>query len=201
VIALFTLLVVAMRASPTAPSHPRPGSHAGPTRGETSTDAPAPNRSDASNASNASDTHSAEPSDTLPVVGTNAAVDSQAQIGQGAELYSNCVMCHGPTGEGIKGQYPPLAGSPIVLGSPSRFARVLLHGIEGPVIVKGEVYDTPMPAAPLADDEAVAAVMTFVRQAFGNKAGPITPAFVAKVREETSSRETSWTAKELDDVP
>lgn len=125
----------------------------------------------------------------------------KAQMNLGEELYHACAMCHSLTGEGIEGQYPPLKGAPLVIGPPSRLARVLLNGLEGPTVVHGKTYDMPMPAAPLNDDTEVAAVMTFVRRSFGNRASAVTPAFVAKVREEIGTRDTSWTAEELEKVP
>lgn len=130
-----------------------------------------------------------------------AAAALKAQMTQGEELYHACVMCHGLTGEGIEGQYPPLKGAPLVVGPPSRLARVLINGLEGPTVVNGKTYDMPMPAAPLNDDTEVAAVMTFVRRSFGNRASAVTPEFVAKVRAEIGTRETSWTSEELEKVP
>lgn len=120
---------------------------------------------------------------------------------QGEDLYHACIMCHGPTGEGIPGQFPPLKGAPYVVGPESRLARVLLHGMEGVVVVGGNTFNIAMPAAPLNDDDEVAAVMTFVRRSFGNNAGAVSPTTVARIREETRSREKSWTARELDEVP
>ena len=125
----------------------------------------------------------------------------KAQMDMGEELYHNCIMCHGITGEGIDGQYPPLKGAPLAIGPPSRLARVLINGLEGPTVVHGKTYDMPMPAAPLNDDNEVAAVMTFVRRSFGNRASAVTPEFVAKVREEIGKRDTSWTSEELEKVP
>lgn len=125
----------------------------------------------------------------------------KALMDQGEDLYHACIMCHGPTGEGIPGQFPPLKGAPYVVGPESRLARVLLHGMEGVVVVDGNTFNIAMPAAPLNDDDEVAAVMTFVRRSFGNNAGAVSPKTVARIREETKSREKSWTARELDEVP
>jgi mono/diheme cytochrome c family protein len=54
-----------------------------------------------------------------------------------------------------------------------------------------------MPAAPVKSDEEIAAVLSYVRNAWGNSGSAIEPAFVAKVREETKGRNRSFTAKEL----
>lgn len=138
---------------------------------------------------------------SLPSGTVGAAIDLKAVMRQGEQLYHACGICHGLTGEGVPGQYPPLKGAPYVVGSPERLARILLHGLEGPTVVLGREYDLPMPAAPLNDDEEVAAVMTFIRQSFGNRASAVRPELVAKVRAETQSRESSWTAAELDALP
>jgi mono/diheme cytochrome c family protein len=150
----------------------------------------------------ASATHAgsgAAPASDPSAIAVAAAI--KAQMTQGEELYHACVMCHGPAGEGIDGQYPPLIKAPLVIGPPSRLARVLINGLEGPTVVNGKTYDMPMPAAPLNDDTEVAAVMTFIRRSFGNRASAVTPEFVAKVREEIGTRDTSWTAEELEKVP
>lgn len=145
--------------------------------------------------------HPTTPSSAPPQTAAAVPDALKVQMDLGEELYHACVMCHGMTGEGIEGQYPPLKGAPLVIGPPSRLARVLINGLEGPTVVHGKTYDMPMPAAPLNDDTEVAAVMTFVRRSFGNRASAISPEFVAKVREEIKSRETSWTSEELEKVP
>lgn len=123
-------------------------------------------------------------------------------IARGETVYGMvCVACHQQSGAGSPGQYPPLAGSEWVVGPANRLIRIPLHGLTGNVTVKGEAWDKNMPAfgttPPLDDDESLAAVLTFVRQAFGNKAGPITPEQVKAVRADTASRSSPWTADEL----
>ena len=48
----------------------------------------------------------------------------------------------------------------------------------------------------LKDDE-IAAVLTFVRQEWGNKAPPVKPEDVKVIREKTKERTQQWTANEL----
>ena len=55
-----------------------------------------------------------------------------------------------------------------------------------------------MPAAPFGSDVDLAAVMTYIRQAWDNDAESVTPEFVAKVRADTEGRVQPWTAKELE---
>lgn len=118
----------------------------------------------------------------------------------GAEFYGACMLCHGPNGEGVAGQYPPLARARLVLGSPGKLTRILLHGMEGPVPVSGQIIEGQMPPAPFDLDHEYAAVMTYVRRSFGNDADPISPEFVAAVREVEKARVRAWTLAELEDI-
>ncbi|OJY91923.1 MAG: dehydrogenase [Sphingobacteriales bacterium 44-15] len=54
---------------------------------------------------------------------------------------STCATCHGVDGEGIENLAPPLTGSEYVAGSPERLAMIILNGLEGPVHVKGQLYN------------------------------------------------------------
>ena len=165
--------------------------------------APAANAANVAHADRPAATAHTTPHETQPQQAAAPAAPDllKAQMDLGEELYHACVMCHGLTGEGIEGQYPPLKGAPLVIGPPSRLARVLINGLEGPTVVHGKTYDMPMPAAPLNDDTEVAAVMTFVRRSFGNRASAVSPEYVAKVRQEIGTRDTSWTSEELEKVP
>lgn len=115
----------------------------------------------------------------------------------GKRIYNNCVTCHQTNGEGVDGAFPPLARSEWVLGSEDTLARILLHGMNGPVEVLGKSYNSEMPAWGQLKDEQIAAVLTYVRASFGNDAPPVTPETVARVRSDTSGRGKSWTAAEL----
>jgi mono/diheme cytochrome c family protein len=54
---------------------------------------------------------------------------------------STCAMCHGAGGEGIENIAPPLSGSEYVEGPPERLAMILLNGLEGPLRIKGQLYN------------------------------------------------------------
>jgi mono/diheme cytochrome c family protein len=129
-----------------------------------------------------------------------AAVDApQDPVALGKKLFTaNCVSCHQQGGQGVPGQYPPLAGSEWVLGSPARLKRILLHGLAGDVVVKGETYNGNMAAfGARLSDEYIAALLTFLRQEWGNDASPIPPESVAATREATRERREPWSADEL----
>jgi len=115
----------------------------------------------------------------------------------GKRLYSNCMSCHQANGRGLPPVYPPLRGSEIVHGDPETLAKILLHGLEGRIEVDGQVYNQVMPAAPIRGDDEIAAVLTYVRSAWGNSGSAVDPALVAKVREDTKGRTRPFTAREL----
>lgn len=111
---------------------------------------------------------------------------------------TTCAACHQATGEGVSGVYPPLAGSEWVTGDEAKIVRVVLHGLTGPVEVTGETYSGMMPPwGGVLKDPELAAVLTYIRSSWGNKATPVTAAKVASIRAATTSRATPWTAPEL----
>lgn len=144
-----------------------------------------------------SDPHLAWPGRPEP---EKAALTSSQRMlfARGAQIFVYCQGCHGSDGEGMGAQYPPLADSPRVLGPPEKLARVLLHGFEGRIQRRGIVYEDTMPPAPLSDDREFAAVMTYIRGAFGNDAEPVSPELVARVRAETRGRTRPWRPEELE---
>jgi mono/diheme cytochrome c family protein len=139
-----------------------------------------------------------------PAVDTSAidaasAVDEPldpAVMAAGKVSYMLCGACHGQNGEGGP-IAPPLAGSEWVTGPVSNLIRIQLRGMIGPVTVAGKVYDMPggMAALSYQTDEQIAAVLTFVRNSFGNKASAVKPEQVAALRSEVGKPQV--TAAEL----
>ena len=127
---------------------------------------------------------------------------ARAQAPDGKKVYSaTCAACHQPTGQGASGTYPPLAGSEIVTGDEAKLIRVVLHGLTGEIEVQGETFNGAMPAwGPTLKDDDIAAVLTYVRSTWGNKAAPVSAATVAQIRAATAARKTPWTAAELAQV-
>jgi mono/diheme cytochrome c family protein len=116
-----------------------------------------------------------------------------------------CAVCHQASGLGVAGQFPPLADSEWVLSKDwhgdNHIVRIVLHGLQGTVTVKGQQYNNAMaPWGKTLKDEQIAAVLTYVRNEWGNKAPPIPKEFVAKIREETKDRTDPWTQKELEAI-
>ncbi len=123
----------------------------------------------------------------------------------GRRLYATmgCIQCHGAAGAGTPGMFPPLAKSEWVEGSEERLVRILLNGMNGPVTVKGNVYNGAMPAfKDQFNDEKLAHVLTFIRQEWGNAAPAIAPEKVAEIRKATAARGAKpWTEAELLAIP
>ena len=101
-----------------------------------------------------------------------------------------CITCHQATGMGVAGIYPPLAGSEWVNGPSKRLIEIVLYGLKGEVHVESHVYSAAaMPvfgqvagSAYNWNDDRIAAVLTYVRQEWGNKSGPISADEVSAVR-------------------
>jgi mono/diheme cytochrome c family protein len=115
----------------------------------------------------------------------------------GRQVYTTCLTCHGPAGRGQLGVYPPLGGSAMVNGDPEPFAKILLHGLQGRLETAAGEINSVMPRPPIESDEEIAAVMTYVRQAFGNQAGPVSTDLVRAVRERHRDRTEPWKVEEL----
>jgi len=114
----------------------------------------------------------------------------------------NCQVCHQATGSGLPGQYPPLALSEYVNGGSRRLGMILLKGLQGPVTVEGHQYNGAMPAwGATLTDKKISAILTYVRQSFGNTAGPITPDQIADARKEYAGHPDSWHESDLLAVP
>jgi mono/diheme cytochrome c family protein len=111
-----------------------------------------------------------------------------------------CASCHQPNGLGIATQYPPLAGSEWVSADPDLIIKVILKGLKGEILVKGEKYGTSpavnMAAVPINDRE-IANVSTYVRQAWGNDFSEVKEDQVARVRDESSSQQEQWIGNAL----
>ncbi len=123
---------------------------------------------------------------------------------KGKEIYARdgyCNTCHQPDGKGLFASgYPPLAGTKWVNGNEDRLIKVVLKGLLGPIEIAGKKYPGQVPMTPfegLLNDEEVAAVLTYVRNSFGNQASPIQPEKVKQVRAEVKSVEGFYTPEKL----
>lgn len=107
-----------------------------------------------------------------------------ATTGNGEAIYkANCTACHGASGGGTPGAFPPLAKNPDVSGDAKKIEHIVLYGLNGKLTVNGADYNGQMPAwkGQLKDQE-IADVINFIRTTWGNTgSGKVTAADLAKV--------------------
>jgi mono/diheme cytochrome c family protein len=112
-----------------------------------------------------------------------------------------CGTCHQPDGVGLSASgFPGLVGTKWVLGNEERMIKIVLKGIQGPIEVNGNKYAGQVPMTPfggMLNDDEVAAVLTYVRNAFGNNASVILPEKVKEVREMIKDKTGFYSPDEL----
>jgi len=108
----------------------------------------------------------------LVLAGCALAAPAHAADPPGKAMYmSACSACHRPDGVGVKGAFPALAGGAFAVGPKTQVVGRVLNGRGG----------MPSFKADLTDDQ-IAAILTYVRSSWGNKAEAVKPADVAAVR-------------------
>jgi mono/diheme cytochrome c family protein len=114
-----------------------------------------------------------------------------------------CGLCHGSDGAGKPGQAPPLAGSEWV-NTPgfSRLAHIPLGGLSGTIKVAGKDWSLNMAAmgAGLSDAD-LAAVLTYIRGSWGNKASAVSADDVNKIRAEMGKSPLPMTGDQMMKLP
>ena len=124
----------------------------------------------------------------------------------GREVFSrdaHCITCHQADGNGLPNIYPPLASTEWVTGEPARAIKIVLKGLYGPMNLHGKDYGPEKGTPPmtafggLLKDDELAAVISYVRQSFGNNAPIVTPAEVKAVRDATSERQQFYMVDEI----
>src|SRR5438105_307496 len=121
---------------------------------------------------------------------------------------ANCQTCHQANGQGVPGQYPPLAGSEFTNGGSRRMGMIVLKGLQGPVKVKGQQYGTAVmqPWDKTLTDQKIAHVITYERSDWGNSASPVTVEQIAALRKELANHPESFTEHDIlaapdEDIP
>jgi mono/diheme cytochrome c family protein len=139
-----------------------------------------------------------------PWAGRGLAPEEVAVLEKGRTTFNEiCASCHGDDGRGTPKSggapgatmAPPIGGSAHVQGHRDFVIKTLLHGLTGPN--NGKTYEEVMIPMGTQTDEWIANVASYVRNSFGNSAGFVTPADVARVRAATRNRKMSWTVAEL----
>lgn len=95
---------------------------------------------------------------------------------------THCAACHQPTGKGMPGVFPPLAGNKRFLDDRARTLDVVINGVSGPLEVNGVKYNNAMPPMGHVKDDELAAALTHASTSWGNKGKIYTAADVAKAR-------------------
>ncbi|MBC5782072.1 c-type cytochrome [Ramlibacter sp. USB13] len=124
------------------------------------------------------------PTDTDPREVPRAAA---SVLERGGKLYErHCAACHGDQGQGVPGAYPPLAGNrAVMLANTSNLVQVILHG-GFPPATRGQPRPFGMPPfATVMSDADVAAVITYVRSSWNNRAAPVSELSVSQQRSST----------------
>jgi mono/diheme cytochrome c family protein len=113
-----------------------------------------------------------------------ASMAAQSSVERGRAAFQiSCAPCHQPSGEGLRGIFPPLAQSDYLLADKERGIRIALQGTSGRLIVNGTEFRGVMPPpVGMEDDARVADILTYVRSAWGNAGDSVTPAEIAAVR-------------------
>ena len=119
----------------------------------------------------------------------------------GKAAYATCMACHNVDGKGLPvgnlKMAPPLAESKFALGDPEVMALAILKGIvKDPADTTYLGIMAPLEAA--LDDKKLAAVMTYVRNSFGNKAPVVTEAQAKGYRDKFAKIKSSVKRSTLD---
>jgi mono/diheme cytochrome c family protein len=113
-----------------------------------------------------------------------AAVNNPASASDGGAVYiANCSSCHQTNGQGTPGAFPPLAGNPVVTGSPVAVIAIVKNGLDGRVVVNGQAYSGIMPRwRGVLSDEQIASVITYIRSSWKNNASGVSIGQVQAVK-------------------
>lgn len=120
--------------------------------------------------------------DSRPAIAQPLSADAQAFAHQGSKLYQrHCVHCHGAQGQGQPGAYPALATSRFVTAAQTQnLVRIVRQGGFSPSTAGNPRPFGMPPFQLLLNDRELASVLTFIRSAWGNRAGPVSEFEVEK---------------------
>lgn len=120
--------------------------------------------------------------DSLATVKADTLIPT-AEMKAGKAVYEQyCMTCHQANGKGVSGLNPPLIGTDYVTGDKHRLIDIILQGSNVGLEVNGMVYSNAMPAHSFLSDQAIADVLSYIRNSFGNQADTITVAEVNNAR-------------------
>lgn len=83
----------------------------------------------------------------------------------GESLYNGqCSSCHGKEGEGLGQLIPPVANSDFIKEDKGLLSCIIIHGVDGPMVVNGVVYDGDMPGMPQLTKVEVANIINYIHE-------------------------------------
>lgn len=137
----------------------------------------------------------------LPAIPTKEYLDGRTLGAKNYEMY--CATCHGIDGKAADGLAPPLYESEYITTSAEKLILISLNGMQGPVTVKGKVYDTGaiMPGVrhnPALNDKDLAALLRFIVNGLASSGPRINADLVKKLREQTTNQEELFTEESLE---
>jgi nitrite reductase (NO-forming) len=111
-------------------------------------------------------------------------LDDAGRLALGKDVYTRvCAACHQAEGQGMPNAFPPLAKSDYLAATPpATLAGSIVHGLQGPITVNGTTFNAVMPPMSFLSDDEIAGALSYVRSAWGNSLGPVSPSDVAKAR-------------------
>ena len=117
---------------------------------------------------------------------------------------SNCSTCHGKDGKGIENLAPPLYQSPYLEDQDSALVMIALYGLQGPVEIAGTHYEFAGVMPGLSEnteysDQEIAAVLSFVKNAFGSKPRSVSSRLVRSLREHPADDGLPFTVESLEE--
>lgn len=129
----------------------------------------------------------------LPACGENStpaasigSAQSVVSLAEGRSLYeTHCMMCHQPQGEGVVGMQPSLTRNPAIVGDVDYLVEVTVLGMgdhEGALAATGK-YRQQMLGFEYLSDAEIAAILTYIRQSWGNSAGSVSEEEVWDIRQ------------------
>jgi glucose/arabinose dehydrogenase/mono/diheme cytochrome c family protein len=114
---------------------------------------------------------------------TDDNLEREVAIGGEALYQTYCAACHSRDGEGSPPRFPPIVDTEWTTGDADRLISIVLYGMSGPITVRGELYDSAMPAHDsFLTDEEVAQLLSYVRAEFGGGAANVSPEEVRRLR-------------------
>ncbi|MCK0146149.1 c-type cytochrome [Arenibacter sp. F26102] len=121
----------------------------------------------------------------------------------GAILFRQiCASCHSSSGEGINGLAPPLVGSEYISTHLEQLGLIILHGLKGPLKIRGELYDEnhQMPGLKYnknLSDKDISDIISYVTNAFSVNPKGLKPEKIKELRDVKSKDGMEYTAEEL----